>query len=122
MFPAIQVVPPSKLYSSVDTPLVVSVDERARPSVDVYQPFEPAMPVGMNVIAGGVLSTFTVCEATREIRPALSVVRKSATCVPLVEMVALAPVVQVPPSTRYSVRATPLVPSLAEAVKVTFET
>ena len=122
LFPAVQVAPPFKLYSIVETPLVASVAEMARLTVDVYQLFEPDVPVGTTVIAGGVLSIFTVCELIAEDRPALSVVRKSTTWVPSVETVALAPVAQLPPSTRDCTKATPLVASLGEAVRVTAET
>jgi len=67
--------PPSTEYSVDATPEVASVAETETPTLEVYQPASPVVPVSTGVLmTGGVSSIWIVCLMFVTL-PALSVTR-----------------------------------------------
>src|SRR6267378_1096484 len=103
------------------TPLVGSDAFRDNVTGEMYQPFSPGVPEAVAVDRGAVVSMWTVREWTESERPATSVAWYSTRCCPSVKMNGAAYRVQVPPSTRTEMLATPLVFSVACKDTVTGE-
>src|SRR5437773_1868035 len=105
-----------------DTPLVASVALRYTVTAETNQPLLPGVPDSDAVVTGATVSTFTVREFVVSVSPALSVALYSTRCTPSPRTKGTEYVCHGPPSTRYEMRATPLVRSVALRTTVTTET
>ena len=101
-----------------DTPLVASVALRYTVTAETNQPLLPGVPDSDAVVTGATVSTFTVRDFVVSVSPALSVALYSTRCTPSPRTKGTEYVCQTTPSTRYEMRATPLVRSDAFRTRV----
>src|SRR5438445_13547088 len=94
-----------------DTPLVASVALRCTVTAETNQPLLPGVPDSDAVVTGATVSTFTVRDFVVSVSPALPVAWYSMRCTPSPRAKGTEYACQTTPSTRYEMRATPLVTS-----------
>src|SRR5207253_2562914 len=104
-----------------DTPLVASVALRYTVTAETNQPLLPGVPDSDAVVTGATVSTFTVRDFVVSVSPALSVALYSTRCTPSPRTKGTEYVCHTIPSTRYEMRATPLVLSVAFRTTLTVE-
>src|SRR5712691_3230920 len=114
--------PPSTRQPIVATPLVASVAVSVTVTFEVYHPFDPSCPDTDAAEEGGVVSIPTMRVCVASMSPARSVALNRTVWRPSDRTKGPVYVVHGPPSTWYWMRATPLIPSVAFSVTVTFVT
>src|SRR2546423_5520987 len=85
-------------------------------------PLLPEVPDSDAVVTGATVSTFTVRDFVVSVSPALSVALYSTRCTPSPRTKGTEYVCHAAPSTRYEMRATPLVKSVAFRTRVAGDT